>query len=141
MPSATSSEMAPVGITWIGGRTSSPRRITDPLPNDFSICVSALAKAFSRSSPAMGATPRFVYVDVVGVFVDVVGDVRTGLRQFPVPRPTCGRRPSIHNLGEQTFECDGDTPLPARALRSPVRGRDLELGADRPPDDLRVLAV
>lgn len=32
MPSATSSAMDPVGITEMGWRTSSPRRITEPLP-------------------------------------------------------------------------------------------------------------
>ena len=39
MPRATSRAIDPVGITSIGARTSSPRRITDPLPNCLSICA------------------------------------------------------------------------------------------------------
>ncbi|SHV54563.1 Uncharacterised protein [Mycobacteroides abscessus subsp. abscessus] len=49
MPSATSSAMEPVGITEMGWRTSSPSRMTEPLPKLLSICASASSRAFSRS--------------------------------------------------------------------------------------------
>ena len=48
-PSATSSAIDPVGTTPIGGRVSSPRRITEPLPWFFSIWARASCSAFSRS--------------------------------------------------------------------------------------------
>ena len=57
MPSATSSAIEPVGITSIGARASSPRRMTEPLPNCFSIWASATSSAFSRSAPAMSVHP------------------------------------------------------------------------------------
>ena len=53
MPSATSRAMDPVGMTSIGARTSSPRRITEPLPYCLSIWASAASSAFSRSAVAM----------------------------------------------------------------------------------------
>src|SRR3954447_20432479 len=40
-------------MTSSGARVSSPRRITEPLPNCFSIWASATSSAFSRSPPAM----------------------------------------------------------------------------------------
>ena len=43
----------PVGITSTGARLSSPRRITEPLPNCFSIWASAIPRAFSRSGAVM----------------------------------------------------------------------------------------
>src|SRR3954451_19651713 len=57
MPSATSRAIDPVGITSIGGRLSSPRRITDPLPNWRSICARAVSSAFSRSAGAGMSSP------------------------------------------------------------------------------------
>src|SRR3954452_2700090 len=44
-------------MTSSGARVSSPRRITEPLPNCFSICASATSSAFSRSPPAMSVHP------------------------------------------------------------------------------------
>ena len=43
---------SPVGITSSGARISSPRRITEPLPNCFSMLARAASRALSRS-PAM----------------------------------------------------------------------------------------
>ena len=40
----------------IGARTSSPRRITDPLPNCRSICARAVSSALSRSAEAICST-------------------------------------------------------------------------------------
>src|SRR5262249_35963220 len=53
MPSAMSSEIAPVGITSIGARTSSPSRITEPLPNWRSIWARAVSRALSLSPPLL----------------------------------------------------------------------------------------
>src|SRR5689334_22141690 len=47
MPRATSRAIEPVGITSMGGRTSSPRRMTAPLPNDFSICPMTESRDFA----------------------------------------------------------------------------------------------
>ena len=49
MPSATSSAIAPVGITSIGARASSPSRMIEPLPNCRSIWASAVSRDFSLS--------------------------------------------------------------------------------------------
>ena len=49
MPRATSSAREPVGITCTGGRLSSPRRMTEPLPNCLSICDRATSSALLRS--------------------------------------------------------------------------------------------
>ena len=49
MPRATSRAREPVGITWTGGRESSPRRMTDPFPNCLSIWDSATWRALLRS--------------------------------------------------------------------------------------------
>ena len=49
MPRAKSSAIAPVGITSTGGRPSSPRRMTAPLPNWRSMWARAVSRAFSRS--------------------------------------------------------------------------------------------
>src|SRR3981189_954572 len=57
MPSATSSAMAPVGITPTGTRPSSPRRITEPLPNWRSIWLRTSSNAFSRSCSVMDDIP------------------------------------------------------------------------------------
>src|ERR1700723_2680435 len=51
MPSATSSAMAPVGITSIGARTSSPSRMIEPRPNFRSIWASAVSRDLSLSPP------------------------------------------------------------------------------------------
>src|SRR5215470_6415908 len=48
-----SSEIAPVGITSIGARTSSPSRITEPLPNCRSIWARAVSRALSLSQPLL----------------------------------------------------------------------------------------
>ncbi len=50
-----SREIAPVGMTDSGARVSSPRRITEPLPNCFSMLASAASRAFSRFVADMGA--------------------------------------------------------------------------------------
>ena len=50
-----SSEMAPVGITSSGTRTSSPSRITEPLPNCLSMLASATSSALSRLFAAAAA--------------------------------------------------------------------------------------
>src|SRR3954451_12494507 len=57
MPRATSRAIEPVGMTSIGGRLFSPRRITDPLPNWRSICARAVSSAFSRSAGAGMSSP------------------------------------------------------------------------------------
>ena len=62
MPSAMSSEIAPVGITSTGARASSPSRMIEPLPNCRSIWARAVSRALSLSPafppglsmPAMG---------------------------------------------------------------------------------------
>src|SRR6516164_6240006 len=46
-----SSAIAPVGITSIGARTSSPSRMTEPLPNWRSIWARAVSRALSLSPP------------------------------------------------------------------------------------------
>src|SRR5688572_13601557 len=52
-PSATSSPMEPVGMTLIsGGASSAPSRMIDPLPNCFSIVLTASSIALSRGLPA-----------------------------------------------------------------------------------------
>jgi len=55
MPSATSSEMDPVGITSTGARVSSPSRMIAPRPNWRSIWASAVSRDFSLSPPLMPA--------------------------------------------------------------------------------------
>jgi len=59
MPSATSSAVEPVGMNFIGSRTSSPRRITVFLPNCLSICARANSSDFDlsllRSTVLVGA--------------------------------------------------------------------------------------
>src|SRR5579859_1151852 len=57
-PSATSSAIDPVGITSIGSRVSSPRRMTEPLPN----CRSIWSRADSR---ALSLSPARSRVDLV----------------------------------------------------------------------------
>src|SRR3989441_6620410 len=50
MPSATSSEIAPVGMTAISSSgPPAPRRMTEPLPNCRSICAIASSRACRRS--------------------------------------------------------------------------------------------
>ena len=51
MPSATSSAIAPVGITSIGGRPSSPSRMIEPRPNCRSIWARAVSRDLSLSPP------------------------------------------------------------------------------------------
>ena len=53
MPSAISSAMAPVGITSIGARLSSPSRMIEPRPNCRSIWASAVSRALSLSPPVL----------------------------------------------------------------------------------------
>src|ERR1700691_2642491 len=57
MPSATSRAIDPVGMTSIGALTSSPRRMTAPLPCARSMLLNAADKALSRSMPAIANPP------------------------------------------------------------------------------------
>ena len=53
MPSARSRESAPVGMDSMFMLRLSPMRMTEPLPNCFSIWPSAASSAFSRSVSAI----------------------------------------------------------------------------------------
>src|SRR6186713_1856490 len=69
MPRAMSRAIDPVGMTSMGARTSSPNRITEPLPNCRSICARAVSSALSRSAEgAMAAVPEEEVVRVWVVF-------------------------------------------------------------------------
>src|SRR6516164_5639989 len=118
MPRATSSEIAPVGITSIGARLSSPRRMTEPRPNCRSIWASAVSRALSLSPtlpglsmPAMGAP--------VGIKGFAVGaDATRRHRQnpyVPMNATETARGPAIKaaqltTLAEQLFDHEQDTP-------------------------------
>ena len=61
-PRATSRATDPVGMTETGGRVSSPRRMTEPLPKLLSIWARAVARALERSWVWLAAgivLPRF----------------------------------------------------------------------------------
>src|SRR3954465_62739 len=100
MPRATSSEIAPLGITSIGARVSSPRRMTAPLPCCRSICASAAVSAFSRSMPAIVRTLRFP-----GRWTQATLEVRSDT--FDVTAPSVDRRalwtPAWTQVIEQMF--------------------------------------
>src|SRR4051795_11870566 len=64
MPRATSSAIAPVGMTSIGGRVSSPRRITAPLPCCFSICAITASRDFVLSATAAMPHLPFLVIEV-----------------------------------------------------------------------------
>src|SRR4051794_40808900 len=82
--------MEPVGMTSSGARVSSPRRITEPLPNCFSIWARATLRAWSRS-PAMSVHPcpgdvvPSVGAACVGVVFVVGPDARPGHRHLARP--------------------------------------------------------
>ena len=60
-PSAASKEIDPVGITSTGTSASLvPRRMIEPLPNCFSICVSARSMALSLSVRSSGMSMSFL---------------------------------------------------------------------------------
>ena len=91
MPSATSSAIEPVGITSIGTRTSSPSRMTEPLPNCRSIWASAVSSAFSRSCGA-GIVSTFVVAGRGRMSVVVSRRTLGGPSDNRPRRPvTCGR--------------------------------------------------
>ena len=69
MPRATSSEIAPVGITSIGARTSSPSRMIEPLPN----CRSIWASAVSRDLSLSPALPPGLSMPAMGTPVGIKG--------------------------------------------------------------------
>ena len=62
-PSATSSAIEPVGITSTGTRVSSPRRMTEPLPNCRSIWRRAVSRAFSLSPARSGLGLPFAAIE------------------------------------------------------------------------------
>src|SRR4051812_46207278 len=87
MPRAMSRAIEPVGITSIGARTSSPSRMTEPLPNWRSMLASAVSRALSRSDEgAMAAVPGDE--DRVVFFV-------TCPNLEPTPDMTCGADESV----------------------------------------------
>src|SRR5262245_36042135 len=62
MPSATSRDMAPVGMTAISSRgPPEPSRMTEPLPNCRSICEMASSRACRRSFFASAMRLSFIY--------------------------------------------------------------------------------
>ena len=83
-----SREIDPVGITSSGARVSSPSRITEPLPNCFSMLASAASSALSRSPPAMCGAFSVV------VWSRCAFDARDGHRQ-----PVLTGRRAVENLG------------------------------------------
>src|SRR3954451_24120627 len=108
MPSATSSAMDPVGMIWIGTRVSSPRRITEPLPNCLSIWASATSSAFSRSSAGIGST----FADSVGLW-----------SALTLERPADSFSPAVRSV-------DLD-PRCGQTSRRPVRESTRHAGPDR----------
>src|SRR4029079_5173131 len=104
MPSAMSRAMEPVGMTSIGARTSSPRRMTEPLPNCRSIWASAASRALSRSAAgAMGAVP---VEEVRDVFV-TCSNLDPAPDTTPVSGPGCGPGapgPTPVDTTEQVFD-------------------------------------
>ena len=96
MPSARSSESAPVGIA--ATRTcapSSPMRMTVPLPNSRSICVSAPWRAAARAFAAFSSSVALIvsssllsiaitYVRGITVRDDADGTRRTASRPQPI---------------------------------------------------------
>src|SRR5882757_9311467 len=59
-PSAASNEIQPVQKAAIGTTASfEPRRITEPLPNCFSSCESAVSIALLRSSATINVSSRY----------------------------------------------------------------------------------
>src|SRR6516162_10015651 len=133
MPSATSSEIAPVGITSIGTRASSPSRMTEPRPNCRSIWASAVSRALSLSPTLLPGLSMPAIGAPVGIKGFPVGaDATRRLRQNPcVPmnatetaRDPAVRAAQLTTLAEQLFDHEQDTPaspapLPACTQTSP----------------------
>ena len=80
---------SPVGMTSSGARVSSPRRITEPLPNCCSMLASAASSAFSRSPPAMDVVRPSVRLEGEPAVFFIASDTREDLRQSssPMSRP------------------------------------------------------
>src|ERR1700704_2871869 len=114
-----SSAIAPVGITAIGARPSSPRRITEPLPYCLSICARASSSALSLS----GAAGAMEFTSLVGA---CGGSCQVFESSFDCRARSYGQGPTIPGLGgnlwiagpgvdnsidEHLFDGETDTPL------------------------------
>src|SRR5215213_7241262 len=153
MPRATSRATEPVGMTSIGARTSSPRRMTEPLPNCLSICARAVSSALSRSAGAGMVLTSEIAVgpaDRWSVVVEATlgGTTDSGRRR---PKAVDGEnvRPSLwRTLAEQMFDtvddaaaCRRDDPRALSPRGAPVLrvttpatlGRNLHRVAQRQP--------
>ena len=108
MPRAMSRAIEPVGMTSIGARTSSPRRITEPLPNWRSIWASAASSALSRFSEAMSAVPFDWRVDEFDAFF-TSGNLRSTADRTSGRDRICGGR-DPGDITEQVFDAEADTP-------------------------------
>src|SRR5438067_706626 len=109
MPRATSRAIEPVGITAMGARPSSPRRMTEPLPYCLSICARASSSALSLSGAA-------------GMEVHLVGLSPPGLcsvLQLSGPTLAAGS----DNSRRDARSVDRWTRCGQHHRRTPVRGR------------------
>src|SRR4051794_6118095 len=124
--------MEPVGMTPMGGRESSPRRMTEPLPWFFSICAMASSSAFSRS----GAVAAIAGLHLVcsGRFVLSPPRVGAATDRRGVAAGICGwTRPDVDNIVANSCSTPATARRAARMLRS-AAGRGHVVGlADGEP--------
>src|ERR1700722_10808700 len=91
-PRAASKEMEPVEMTEMGPMASlAPRRMTEPLPNCFSSCESAVSMALLRSS----ATVRVSYAVRCWVLVKAESTPGAAQKQKKSEDSQCGKQ--VHN--------------------------------------------
>ena len=79
MPSARSRESAPVGMDSMFIPMLSPMRMTEPLPNCFSIWPSAASSALSRSVSAISLSSVSALRPVPASFRAMCGDPTAGV--------------------------------------------------------------
>ena len=132
MPSATSSAIDPVGITSIGTADSSPRRMTEPLPNCRSIWASAASRALSLSPALSGAglplgamrTPCRVVVRFRSPTLRATTDISgSTARTSENALRTAYNGPDMSTIGERLFERRQDTPACSIEGRREPRAR------------------
>src|ERR1017187_812731 len=122
MPSATSSEIAPVGITSIGARPSSPSRMIEPLPNCRSIWASAVSRDLSLS-PALPAALSLPALSLPAMWTPV--GIKGFLPDQTLRATTDKLRAQVQHRGQEAADegrhCKpplrGHGPLPGTYLR------------------------
>ncbi len=138
MPSATSSAIAPVGITSSAARVSSPSRMTEPLPNCRSMLASAVSSAFSRSAAmVIRLSVRLPVRPPLGCGAEPAVFFTTGTLE----RPSDSSRDRSSGLWTVPSEGSGErvaTTLARTGVRSGLLARSTRRrGASTPPDRVR----